>query len=67
MSRTRPTRSWGNYPSLILCDRFDRVSDFKWNLAIVAVSAHTGEGIPDLLLMMIGLAQRYTGDQLRSR
>ncbi|MCK7475085.1 MAG: hypothetical protein MZV49_19730 [Rhodopseudomonas palustris] len=26
-------------------DRFDRVSDFKRNLAIVPVSAHTGEGI----------------------
>lgn len=46
-------------------DRFDRVSDFKRNLAIVPVSAHTGEGIPDLLLMMIGLAQRYMGDELR--
>jgi translation initiation factor 5B len=46
-------------------DRFDRVSDFQRNLAIVPVSAHTGEGIPDLLLMMIGLAQRYMGDELR--
>jgi translation initiation factor 5B len=46
-------------------DRFDRVSDFKRNLAIVPVSAHTGEGIPDLLLMMIGLAQRYMGDELK--
>lgn len=46
-------------------DRFDRVSDFQRNLAIVPVSAHTGEGIPDLLLMMIGLAQRYMGDELK--
>jgi translation initiation factor 5B len=46
-------------------DRFDRVSDFKRNLGIVPVSAHTGEGIPDLLLMMIGLAQRYMGDELK--
>ncbi|RPI38705.1 MAG: translation initiation factor IF-2, partial [Methanoregulaceae archaeon] len=46
-------------------DRFDRVSDFKRNLAIVPVSAHTGEGIPDLLLIMIGLAQRYMGDELK--
>ena len=45
-------------------DRFDRVSDFKRNLAIVPVSAHTGEGIPDLLLVMIGLAQRYMGEEL---
>ena len=45
-------------------DRFDRVSDFQRNLAIVPVSAHTGEGIADLLLVMIGLAQRYMGDAL---
>lgn len=45
-------------------DRFDRVSDFKRNLAIVPVSAHTGEGISDLLLVMIGLAQRYLGEEL---
>jgi translation initiation factor 5B len=46
-------------------DRFDRVSDFQRNLAIVPLSAHTGEGISDLLLVMIGLAQRYMGDELR--
>lgn len=46
-------------------DRFDRVSDFQRNLAIVPVSAHTGEGIADLLLVMIGLAQRYMGDALK--
>jgi translation initiation factor 5B len=45
-------------------DRFDRVADFQRNLAIVPVSAHTGEGIPDLLLVMIGLAQRYMGQEL---
>ncbi|PKG33226.1 translation initiation factor IF-2 [Methanoregula sp.] len=46
-------------------DRFDRVADFQRNLAIVPLSAHTGEGIPDLLLIMIGLAQRYMGDELK--
>jgi translation initiation factor 5B len=46
-------------------DRFDRVADFQRNLAIVPVSAHTGEGISDLLLVMIGLAQRYMGDELK--
>ena len=46
-------------------DRFDRVSDFQRNLAIVPVSAHTGEGISDLLMVMIGLAQRYMSDALK--
>ena len=46
-------------------DRFDRVADFQRNLAIVPISAHTGEGIPDLLMVMIGLAQRYMSDELK--
>lgn len=45
-------------------DRYDRVSDFQRNLAIVPLSAHTGEGIADLLMVMIGLAQRYMSDAL---
>lgn len=45
-------------------ERFDRVSDFAREIAIVPISAHTGEGIADLLLVMIGLAQRYMGDAL---
>jgi len=40
-------------------ERFDRVTDFQRNLAVVPVSAHTGEGIGELLMVMIGLAQRY--------
>ena len=45
-------------------ERFDRVSDFAREIAIVPISAHTGEGVADLLLVMIGLAQRYMGDAL---
>ncbi|MDD1715627.1 MAG: translation initiation factor IF-2 [Methanolinea sp.] len=45
-------------------ERFDRVTDFRRNLAIVPVSAHTGEGIPELLMVMIGLAQRYMEEDL---
>jgi translation initiation factor 5B len=45
-------------------ERFDRVSDFQRNLAIVPVSAHTGEGIAELLMVMIGLAQRYMENDL---
>ncbi|MDD1723579.1 MAG: translation initiation factor IF-2 [Methanospirillum sp.] len=45
-------------------ERFDRISDFARNLAIVPVSAHTGEGVSDLLMVLIGLAQRYMEDSL---
>lgn len=45
-------------------ERYDRVTDFARTVAIVPVSAHTGEGISDLLLVMVGLAQRYMGEKL---
>jgi len=40
-------------------DRYDRIEDFTKIIAMVPLSAKTGEGIPDLLLVLIGLAQRF--------
>ncbi|MDY6779420.1 MAG: translation initiation factor IF-2, partial [Halobacteria archaeon] len=40
-------------------DRYDRVQDFRNNIGVVPVSAETGEGIADLLMVLMGLAQRY--------
>ncbi|HSV42815.1 MAG TPA: translation initiation factor IF-2, partial [Methanomassiliicoccales archaeon] len=40
-------------------DRYDRIDNFTKNIALIPVSAKTGEGIPDLLLVLIGLAQRF--------
>ncbi len=40
-------------------DRFDRVTDFTTTIAIAPVSAKTGEGIPELLAILIGLTQQY--------
>ena len=45
-------------------DRYDRIEDFTTNLAVIPVSAKFGEGVPDLLLTLIGLAQRFLGEQL---
>ncbi len=45
-------------------DRYDRVSDFSENIGIVPMSALTGEGIEDLLLTLIGLAQTYLENEL---
>ncbi len=47
-------------------ERFDRISDFTKNFAIVPVSAKTGYGIPDLLMVLSGLAQTYLESQLRN-
>jgi translation initiation factor 5B len=46
-------------------DRFDRIRDFTKNIAIIPTSAITGEGIPELLLVLVGLAQRYLEENLR--
>ena len=47
-------------------DRYDRIEDFTKNIALVPVSAKTGEGIPDLLLVLIGLAQRFLEGKLNT-
>ncbi|MCD6095702.1 MAG: translation initiation factor IF-2 [Thermoprotei archaeon] len=45
-------------------DRYDRIKDFTRTVAIVPTSAKTGEGIPDLLLVLAGLTQRYMEKRL---
>ena len=40
-------------------DRYDRVKDFKKSVAIVPTSAKSGEGIPDLFLVLSGLTQQF--------
>ncbi len=45
-------------------ERYDRVKDFAKEICIVPVSGVTGEGIPDLLMVLTGLAQRYMEERL---
>ncbi len=45
-------------------ERFDRVSDFKKTVAIVPCSGVTGEGIPELLMVLAGLSQTFIIDKL---
>ena len=40
-------------------ERYDRISDFAKNIAIVPMSAKLNIGIPDVLMVIAGLAQRY--------
>lgn len=47
-------------------DRYDRIENFKKNIAMVPVSAKTGEGVPELLLVLIGLAQRFLEELLET-
>ncbi|AEM39735.1 translation initiation factor aIF-2 [Pyrolobus fumarii 1A] len=45
-------------------DRFDRIKDFTKTVAVVPVSAKTGEGIPELLAVLAGLTQQYLQKRL---
>ena len=47
-------------------DRFDKISDFTKSIAIVPVSGKFGEGLPDLLLMLVGLAQKFLETELKT-
>jgi translation initiation factor 5B len=47
-------------------DRYDRVSDYARNVAMIPVSAKTGAGVPDLLALLVGLAQRFMMSDLES-
>ncbi|HLD15874.1 MAG TPA: translation initiation factor IF-2 [Candidatus Nanoarchaeia archaeon] len=46
-------------------ERFDRVDDFTKQIAIVPCSAISGEGVPELLMVIAGLAQKYLENSLK--
>jgi len=46
-------------------DRYDRIPDFTKTVGIVPISAVTGEGVPDLLLILVGLAQKFLKENLK--
>ncbi|MFB6267548.1 MAG: translation initiation factor IF-2 [Halodesulfurarchaeum sp.] len=45
-------------------DLYWRISDFQSNVGVIPVSAETGEGVPDLLTVLMGLAQRYMRSEM---
>tara|TARA_B100000767_G_scaffold274621_1_gene308251 strand:+ start:56 stop:1894 length:1839 start_codon:yes stop_codon:yes gene_type:complete len=46
-------------------ERYDKIKDFKSNLAMVPCSAKDGEGLQDLLTVTVGLAERFLDERLR--
>ncbi len=48
-------------------DRYDRVRDFQRNIGVIPLSAKTGEGIADLLMVLMGLAQKFLEKDLEYR
>ncbi|NWF86931.1 translation initiation factor IF-2 [Candidatus Bathyarchaeota archaeon] len=47
-------------------DRFDHIKDFTKTVAIVPTSAKTGEGITELIMVLIGLTQQYLKKRLQT-
>lgn len=45
-------------------ERYDKVDDFTEKIGVVPISAETGEGLPELLMVVSGLAQNFLSDQL---
>ena len=43
---------------------FYEIDDFTQNIAMVPISAKEGNGIPELLTLVVGLAQRYLKDNI---
>ncbi len=48
-------------------DRYDRVREFQRNIGVIPLSAKTGEGIADLLMVLMGLAQKFLEKDLEYR
>ena len=47
-------------------ERYDRVKDFKKTIALIPICARSGEGVPEVLMVLIGLAQRFLEEQLKT-
>lgn len=47
-------------------ERFDRVDDYTKMIAMVPCSAQEGTGVPELLMVLMGLAQKYLEAQLET-
>ncbi|MBI5176705.1 translation initiation factor IF-2 [Candidatus Micrarchaeota archaeon] len=54
----------GLYEFKLNAERFDRVADFTKQIAIIPVSAKTREGLPELLMFVSGLAQKFLEGRL---
>ena len=52
------------YDHGIKTERFDRIDDYTKQIAIIPLSAKTLEGIPEMLVVLTGLAQRFLEKKL---
>jgi len=55
------------YENGFQAERFDRVEDYTKTIAMVPCSAKTGEGIPTLLMVLLGLAKKFLEESLKTK
>lgn len=53
------------YNKGFVCERFDRISDFTKQVAIIPASAKHSEGLQEILLFLAGLSQKYLEKELK--
>lgn len=46
-------------------DLYYNITDFTKKIALIPTSANTHEGIPELIMMLCGLSQRFLGEKLK--
>jgi len=49
----------------ISANLYYKISDFRKTIGIIPISAKTGEGVPELLMVLVGLAQRFLEEKLQ--
>ena len=47
-------------------DRFDHIKDFTQNIALIPTSAKTGEGLAELVMVLVGLTQQFLKKRLQT-
>ena len=52
------------YDEGLQADLYYKIKDFRKTIGIIPISAKTGEGINELLMTLVGLAQRFLEEQL---
>lgn len=52
------------YEKGIQADRFDRIEDYTKTAAIIPCSAKQGYGVPEMLMVLMGLAQKFLEENL---
>ena len=54
------------YENKLNAELYYKIKDFRKNIALVPISSKSGEGIPELLMTLVGLAQRFLEEKLNN-